>query len=740
MKAFSSLLIASFLPISIFGQLNLDSLWGVWTDNSKHDTLRLHALHNFAHNGYLYSNPDSAYYFAQLQYDYAESKGLKKYMAEALTTQGGSLSFKSNFAAAREYYNRSLLLSEEIDYKKGIGGTLANIALTYLNQGEFDQAIEYYSRSQEIYSEIGFKSGLASTLAQLGACYRNKGEFTAAMDIINESYKLAEDIGDSKLIANALQNMGNIHWQQGNFTTAIDLYTRCLKIKEQAGDQFGIAALLANIAGVYGEQKFWDECIEYYTRCLTLFEKIGSKHGMAACYNGIGVAHEQLGLQNEAIEFFHKALLIREEMADKHGIAMTLGNIGVAYKNKGIYDKAIDYHERSMLMNEEMGQKSGVSTALHNISLVYQMQNDYVNAAQFAKRALDVAEDMGGVKEIRNAAESLWNALKNMGNFEESLKMYELFINMRDSIASERNIKELARFEFKYEYEKKALADSLRTLADIEARELNHRVEVAKKETERNLYASGGLFLLFITFLFYQRKVNKNKLMLKEKEAAYQQELIHASINSQEQERRRIAQDLHDEVGAMLSTIRLQLSAAANKLTPDNNPVLPAVNMVDETITNVRRISKDLLPPTLEKFGLANALNELADKVSEATGITIQKELPAQTTRMELERELALYRVIQEMMNNAMKHAEATVFHLRLKEQNGHLHLSFSDNGKGFDLHALQQSRSGQTGLGLKNLENRVGVAGGEMTLTSAPGKGTRVEVVVHEHGTRKVA
>lgn len=215
-------------------------------------------------------------------------------------------------------------------------------------------------------------------------------------------------------------------------------------------------------------------------------------------------------------------------------------------------------------------------------------------------------------------------------------------------------------------------------------------------------------------------------------EAAYQKELMYATINSEEKERKRIARDLHDEVGEVLSTIKMNLGAVNIKLKKSGvEEDLTALtrNLLDDTITNVRQISKDLLPPTLEEFGLAQALTEIALKVQDASGIKIVKDLIDFKPRLAAERELALYRVIQEMMNNAIKHSGATQFELSMKEKNGILQLSFADNGKGFDLNVVKKSNSGMQGLGLKNLENRVGAAGGIMIYTTAPGKGSRIDI-----------
>ncbi|TVR40620.1 MAG: hypothetical protein EA392_03520 [Cryomorphaceae bacterium] len=700
--------------------------------------------------------------------------------ANSLNRIGVTYRATGKYRDAISHYAQSLKLQRLIGDSIGVARSLLNISNCYNDQGDFQLALKYARPSLKIVAHEEEHFIEATVWNNLGIIYNNLGRIDSAIYAYKQGLDIRVSLEDANGIAVTHYNLGIIHYDRGQYELAIENFNQSLAFFEEQND-FGTAAQVLNALGV-ASRNMGDHrsSINYNHRALRLREKSGDRHGIGQSYVNLGLIHHDQNDYDRAMEYCLKGLSIFEELEAKQEIGETHVSIGdIAFKH-GELDVALHHFEKSLAIYQEIGYRKGESTALHNIGLVNRDKGNrvfamecfeksiqiseelenfqriahpltsmamlllddgkYLQARALGEKALKHAENHGSIEQIRDAANQLYLTNKLLGDARSALEMHELYILMRDSLLSKDNIKQLAKFEFQYAYEKKALADSLHYLAKEEASKLNHSILLAQKETERNLYASGGLFMIFITFLFYQRKVNKNKLMLKEKEAAYQQELIHASIKSQEQERRRIAQDLHDEVGAMLSTIRLQLSAAATKLAHQDNPVIPAVNMVDETITNVRRISKDLLPPTLEKFGLTHALNELADKVSEATGITIQKELPTQTTRMELERELALYRVIQEMMNNAMKHAEATTFNLRLKEENGNLHLTFSDNGKGFDINALQQSRSGQTGLGLKNLENRVGLAGGEMTLTSAPGKGTRIDIALSKHSIGRVA
>ena len=151
--------------------VNLDSLWGVWNDKTQSDTNRLKAMDKIAFRGYLFSQPDSAFYFAQMEYDLAEAIGNKKYMAAALYTQGVSFYFQSDYVKAIDHYTRSLKISEELEDKSGIANSLNNIGLIYQNQGSYDKSLSYYQQSLEIKEEIGDKKGIATSLNNIGIVF-----------------------------------------------------------------------------------------------------------------------------------------------------------------------------------------------------------------------------------------------------------------------------------------------------------------------------------------------------------------------------------------------------------------------------------------------------------------------------------------------------------------------------------------------------------------------------------------
>lgn len=240
------------------------------------------------------------------------------------------------------------------------------------------------------------------------------------------------------------------------------------------------------------------------------------------------------------------------------------------------------------------------------------------------------------------------------------------------------------------------------------------------------LLLAGAIFFFFIT---YQKRLLKKEVELNRVKAVRQEEILRNTVMAQEKERQRIARDLHDEVGAMLSVIKLNVARIEKSTMQVKEKVLAAETKtyVDETITQVRRISRALLPPSLERLGLYFALEELANWVNKSDQLSIICTKTGSQFRFESSSELAIFRVVQEILNNAIKHAEAAAIWLNVRFSDDKVMVLVKDNGIGFNL-----DEKLSTGLGLKNLESRTKVAGAVLKMKSIPGSGTKALLVLN--------
>ncbi len=495
------------IGINALCQVNLDSLRTVWNNQSLADTIRLQAVDKIAREAYAESQNDSAYYFAQLQYDFAESKGHKKQMADALNTQGQAVKKQSDYASAIDYYTRSLTIREELGDKKGIASSLHNIGIIYYYQANFVSAIDYYTRSLAIKKELGDKRGIAALL----------------------------------------NNIGIIYSEQGDNASAIDYYTLCLASMEEIGGKTGIATSLNNIGNIYKQQGELVSAKDYYTRSLTINEEIGNKTGMTFSLGNIGRIYLEQGDLVSAIDYSNRSLTISEELGDKRVIAASLNDIGRIYYEQGDYASAKDYYTRSLKINEELGDKTGIATSLTSIGEIYKEQGDFVSAIEYCKRSLTLAQEVGAVLETRYAANTLYLAYKSTGQFPKALEMHELFISISDSISSEENQKEVIRQEYKYAYERQAAADSVFaaeaqkvTNAQLKAQQ----AQLLQEKTQRyTLYGGIGVLLLFGGLIYNRLRITRKqkiiiesqneKLESQKEEMLSQNEELQTSLESQ---------------------------------------------------------------------------------------------------------------------------------------------------------------------------------------------------------------
>lgn len=261
-------------------------------------------------------------------------------------------------------------------------------------------------------------------------------------------------------------------------------------------------------------------------------------------------------------------------------------------------------------------------------------------------------------------------------------------------------------------------------------------MEVSTTTHEIYLMMALGIFMmlalalaLIVFFFSSQKKLLQKQMQSQQMLLAHQQQLLYATLSTQEQERQRIAKDLHDEVGSKLSVLFLNLRQLRKTFYTDvqMQEVLQDMNQViNNTIATTRRISHDLLPPTLENFGLVAALKELFESYQKNVEIEIVLEIYEEGEfSLNHNDSLQLFRVIQELLSNSLKYATAKTIKLKFRETPEQMRLEYTDDGKGFDLSAQQN----QKGLGLQNIESRLKMIGATHQWKTALGEGVQVNI-----------
>ena len=404
--------------------------------------------------------------------------------------------------------------------------------------------------------------------------------------------------------ARALGNIGFFYSENEKFETALKYYDSSRVIQERIKDKTSLAVTFNNIGYVYELQGLVEKALECYFKSLKLHEELNNKLELTSCYNNIGSLFDELGDDVSALEYYKKSLALKEVINDKKGIATVLNNIGLVYYNQNDLTKAMDYYNRSLLINEELKNTVGISISLDNVGGIYQIRGDLTQAlfyfnksltlqeidknydgqivshtsigeVYFAKKdynkakehaliALKYSVEYGYVDQIRLSANRLYLIYMKQNQFEKAIEMRNLEIQMRDSVINEKTKKASLKSQIRYEYEKKAIEDSLLV---VEERKLT-TLQLKQEKTQRfALYIGLGLSLIFIGFVFNRFKVTqrqKNIIELKEQETKKQNIII-----TQQKE---LVEEKQNEISDSINYAkRIQTSFLANEMEFKNH-------------------------------------------------------------------------------------------------------------------------------------------------------------------------
>ncbi len=522
-----------------YGQSNLDSLWGVWSNQNSADTTRMSALSDYAWDAFLYTQPDSTYHYATILHDFAKENNNQEFLAKAVKIMAVSHQVRGNYEEAEQFYEQSIEYTRQLGDRKALADIYFNMGSMYYVKSDFDSAISWYEKSLGIRYEIVDSVGMAGALNNIGGVYNARGEYQISIQYFEKSLAIKQALGDKAGTARTLTNIGIISYNHGDYATAVDYYLKGLKLAEEMGDKNGIATALINIGNLYNEQDESQKAIDYYDRASILMNEIGDKKGYSSALNNIGSIYRNRQQYDKALNYYERCAEINLSIDDQVLYSSTLNNIGLVHMKQANYDTALSYFEKSLEIKRKVGDKHGIVNSVNNIGGIHLKKGNPKMAIRFAEEALQLAREIGVLAQVEESASYLWEAYKATGNHKKALEMHELFVDARDSIASENNQKELIRQEYKYVYEKQAAADSVKAaeaakvmdaqLAAEQAENKRHKIE-AKQQAQQKYFLFGGLALalLFGAFIFNRFRVtNKQKKVIEDQkkkvDSAYDQ-------------------------------------------------------------------------------------------------------------------------------------------------------------------------------------------------------------------------
>jgi two-component system, NarL family, sensor kinase len=594
----------------------------------------------------------------------------------------GLLLRKFDMENARAYADKALAEAQQLDYLKGEGNAYNLLGILKYYTSELDSAEHYQLKAIAIRLEANDTLGLAK----------------------------------------AYIDLGNIAADRGNLNKAIEQYLTAQPYIVAAKDTQQLANLYANIGSIFHEQKDYEKTLEYNFKALDYKEHM-APNGLAVVYNNIALVYKHQERYEEALSYSFKSLELKESLQYLRGIAGSYNTIGSIYLKTNQLDSASAYYHRAIELYRSINDKYGLGMALGGKGDVLFKQGKHGDAKKMYLDALPLAEAEGLLTLQRDVNLALAEVYEADGDYNQALDARKKYEAAKDSVVNEETNDRIAELMTQFETVQKEQELKLKQI------ELERQQEINKFQTIG--FGVVVLFLLLAGGLYFSRNRIKQKAELADAIAREQKIRFKAVIDAQEQERKRVAQDLHDGLGQLLSTARLNVSALEDSLDPTDTESdkiwLNALSLIDESVQEVRNVSHNMMPSALIRLGLVAALREQVAKINRAGKITVKLEIAGMETRMDEAVEITLYRVVQEVLNNAIKHSNANEIVVSINRGHGKLELGIKDDGVGLDLQLIKRS----TGIGWQNIYSRVELINGVIGMNSSPGAGTNVHVLV---------
>jgi len=421
---------------SQFGQqVSIAEHLKTWNNTSLPDSVRLTAMF-FASSGYLYKKPDSALYCAQIQYDYAKSKNLKKPASSAYNIIGTYYNNKQNYDTAIKYYKEAYRVRAEMGDKIFMGVALSNIGNAYYSKSDFRTALTYLNKSLELRKTIGNPVHLEDSYGRLCNVYIKLEELDKAEYYCLESLKLSEKSKNEKGSMNTLNNLGTIYLKQGNYIKAMDCALKSLSIKTKFGDSLGIASSYFNLGNLYNAEGDIGKAKNYFQKAVDIYQLREESQGLIMSLNLLGNLYTGERHFNKAMELYEKSIGHLKKFDFKPGLVLTLSDIGYKYKHeaeleikqhrfekaKPLLEQSLSYYRKAKDLAFTINEKRDLSNSTLQISdiylfksIIYKMLNNpdsskyYFNAGiKTASEALTTANEISSPGLLRNVSKQFW--------------------------------------------------------------------------------------------------------------------------------------------------------------------------------------------------------------------------------------------------------------------------------------------------------------------------------------------
>lgn len=557
------------------------------------------------------------------------------------------------------------------NYGAGVCYASNFLASSYLHYSEYEKALYYFDNALQLASELSDAQFKIIILNKLGVVYRRTNRIRSSIDYHQQARALANELNTKSKkvqleLAKSENSIGNCYTILDQHRSSLPHFERALSIEKDLDNKLGMAINFQNIGHANELLGNTDVALEYYNKSLAKNEEINSSLGKIICYNSIArilITQEEYVEAEKMIKPLIPAI---KERNDNFHTSLVLLNYGDLMTKTGRFDQAESTLQEALFLSLQ-----------HDLSF-------------------GVIESYEKLSELESG----------IGNFKKALTYQSLANEASNKVINERNNQYINDLVYKYDSNVKT-----QQIADLSSENQAYKSRLRINRIILGSATFGALcFMGMIFTYFHQRQKRKDEVILSLKRE-HQIKTLESLIKGEEQERNRIARELHDGLNGDLSAIKFKL----NKITEASNlNVSEVLDMLDKSCQQVRNISHNLIPPSLENFNLVEAADEFCVKMDQVHSEKIHFQHLGDQFNLDKKAEVNIYRIIQELVTNSIKHANANEISVQLCKRGPRLEITVEDDGKGFD-----PNRVNSDGIGLKNIQSRVDYLGADLDFSS---------------------
>lgn len=626
----------------------------------------------------------------------------------------------SNGELALHEHNSSLTYAD----KYNIYNMLAEL---YAKEGDTKKGLRFYRKLQKLIPEEDSKLDRADVLSNIGFLLSELGELDSARKVMGESLELFNELAYPYEAAHTSLNLAIVNYKSANYGLATTQSMAALKELKKTDKKVDILSCITTLGLVHLATQNFDQALTCFRNSLRLSKEIPDTLRIGKMLNNLGLTHLRYGNHDSAFVFLRNAARVNK-LADNDGsLFHTFVQKAETHWKIGNNDSALYYFHRSKRLQNKILDQNGFAETWDKLAQ-FHMDNRMADSAKFyAEKAQQVSQRIGAKDVNLHAVQMLLVLELEEKGDRKSLEMFKEFTRLQNIVFNESILREIqnTHAEFQSERKKERIEDYKKQVALSE--------ELNKEQKQRTLFASiASILLLLLAIAVTAYQLNKRRAkdrLLAEREKAHKAEVhsvkkeqelntFKAKVQAQEKERTRISRELHDGITPAIAAVQLKASKANN-----DHSVWESLSKITH---DLRSLSHQLAPVALDFQSLEESIAHFLSNFDGADGLIIHLKLPDEgLPSFSQEIQISIYRTVQELMTNILKHAMASEARFEFEIEQGYCSLQVVDNGLGFapDEH--------HDGIGFTNLKQRVAELGGRLTISPNQGIGTQVYVEI---------